>query len=83
NTFGLIKAVSDTIFDMIVTTYHDKPLIFSGATFKTRSANFSETSSEVRSVFTPLDPTFALIGKKPHFSLPDDGRRISPETLPR
>ncbi len=37
NTFGLIKAVSDTIFDMIVTTYHDKPLIFSGATFRERS----------------------------------------------
>ena len=32
NTFGLIKAVSDIIFDMIVTTYHDKPLIFSRAT---------------------------------------------------
>ncbi len=30
NTFGVIKAVSDTIFDMIVTTYHDKPSISSG-----------------------------------------------------
>lgn len=29
NTFGLIKAFSDTIFDIIVTIYHDKPLIFS------------------------------------------------------
>ncbi len=36
NAFGLTKAVSDTIFDMIVTTYHDKPLIFSGATFPER-----------------------------------------------
>ncbi len=24
-----IKAVSDTVLDMIATTYHDKPLIFS------------------------------------------------------
>ncbi len=39
NTFGLIKAVSDTIFDMIVTTYHDKPLILSGATFRERSVS--------------------------------------------
>ena len=31
NTSGLIKAVSNTIFDIIVTTYHDKPLIFSKA----------------------------------------------------
>ncbi len=46
------------------------------------SAKISKTSSEVRSVFTPLDPTLALIGKKPHFSLPDDERRISAETLP-
>ena len=30
---------SDTIFDMIVTTYHDKPLIFSGATFRERSVS--------------------------------------------
>ncbi len=29
NTFGIIKAVSDSIIDMIVSTYHDKPLIFS------------------------------------------------------
>ncbi len=28
NTFGLVKAVSETIYHMIVTTYHDKPLIF-------------------------------------------------------
>ncbi len=26
--FGLIKAVSDTVLDMVVTTYHDKPLIY-------------------------------------------------------
>ncbi len=29
NIFGLIKPVSNTVLDMIVTTYHDKPLIFS------------------------------------------------------
>ncbi len=29
NTFGLINTISDTIFDMIVNTYHDKALIFS------------------------------------------------------
>ncbi len=33
--FGLIKAVSDTV----VTTYHDKPLIFSMATFRERSVS--------------------------------------------
>ena len=27
-TFSLMKTVSDTIFDTIVTTDHDKPLIF-------------------------------------------------------
>ncbi len=32
NTFGLIKAASDTIFEMIVTTYHEKPLVFSRVT---------------------------------------------------
>ncbi len=31
-TFGLIKAVSDTIFDIIVTSYDNKPFIFSRAT---------------------------------------------------
>ncbi len=36
NTFRLIKVVSDTIFNMIVTTYHDKPLICSGGTFWVR-----------------------------------------------
>ena len=28
NTFEFIKAVSDTVFDMINAVYHDKPLIF-------------------------------------------------------
>ncbi len=28
NTFGNIKVLSKTIFDMIVITYHDKTLIF-------------------------------------------------------
>ena len=34
NKFGLIKAVSAIIFEMIVTTYHEEPLIFSRATFR-------------------------------------------------
>ena len=33
NTFEFIKAVSDTVFEMINAVYHDKPLIFIGATF--------------------------------------------------
>ncbi len=33
NTFGLTKAVYETIFDMIVPTNHDKTLIFSSSTF--------------------------------------------------
>ena len=30
--FDLIKAVSDTVFDMLNVVYHDKPLIFIRAT---------------------------------------------------
>ena len=30
-TFKFIKAVSDNVFDMINSVYHDKPLIFIGA----------------------------------------------------
>ena len=33
NAFAFIKAVSDTVLDMINADYHDKPLIFIGATF--------------------------------------------------
>ena len=33
NTFESIKAVSDTVFDMINVVYHDKPLIFTGVLF--------------------------------------------------
>ena len=33
-TFEFIKAVSDTVLDMINTTYHEKPLVFIGATFR-------------------------------------------------
>ena len=32
--FEFIKAVSDTVFDMINTFYHDKPLIFIEAMFQ-------------------------------------------------
>ena len=32
--FELIKAVSDTVLDMMNAVYHDKPLIFIGATFQ-------------------------------------------------
>ena len=34
NTFEFIKAVSDTVWDMINAAYHAKPLIFIGATFR-------------------------------------------------
>ena len=34
NTFGFIKAVSDTELDMINVAYHDKSLIFIGATIR-------------------------------------------------
>ncbi len=44
NTFGLFKAVSDTILYMIVTTYHHKPLRFSGATFRGTERNFGATN---------------------------------------
>ena len=33
-TFGFIKAVPGTVFDMINAVYGDKPLIFIGATFR-------------------------------------------------
>ncbi len=32
NTFGLVKTISDMIFDMIVATFHHEPLIFNRAT---------------------------------------------------
>ena len=34
NTFELIKAVSNTVFDMINAVYHDKTLILSGLRFR-------------------------------------------------
>ena len=34
NTFDFIKAVSDTVFDMINVVYYDKPLIFTRAMFR-------------------------------------------------
>ncbi len=54
NTFGLIKAVSDTIFDMIVTTYHDKPLIFWWATF--------QEGSDEKCGFFPINANVGLRG---------------------
>ena len=36
NTFKLIKAVPDTVFDLIKAVYHDTPFIFIGATFRER-----------------------------------------------
>ena len=32
--FMFIKAISDTVFDIINAVYHDKPLMFIGATFR-------------------------------------------------
>ena len=34
NTFEFIKAVFDTVLDMINVVHYDKPLIFNGATFQ-------------------------------------------------
>ena len=33
-TFKFINSISDTVLDMISAVYHDKPLIFIGATFR-------------------------------------------------
>ncbi len=53
NTLGLIKAVSDTIFDMIVTIYHDKLLTLSRSSLW-GSPSFSYFRIEVCSVFHTL-----------------------------
>ena len=36
NTFELIKAVSDTILDMINVAYHKKPLVFIWEIYRTK-----------------------------------------------
>ena len=42
-----IKAVSDTAFDMINAVYHDKPLMFIGATFREKLASYHLAVNEV------------------------------------
>ena len=42
--FMFIKAVSDTVFDMINSVYHDKPLIFIGATFREKLVSHHQGS---------------------------------------
>ena len=39
-TFEFIKAVSDTVLDMINAAYHDKPLILIRATFREKLVSY-------------------------------------------
>ena len=49
NTFELIKTVSDTVLDMINAAYHDKPLIFIGATFRKKLDSHHQAVNEADS----------------------------------
>ena len=42
NMFEFIKAVSDTVFDMINCAYHDEPLIFDRATFQEKLVSYHQ-----------------------------------------
>ena len=42
NIFAFIKAVSDTVLDMINAVYLDKPLIFIGTTFREKLVSFHQ-----------------------------------------
>ena len=42
-----IKAVSDTVFEMINAVYHDKPLIFIRATFREKLLSYHQAVNEV------------------------------------
>ena len=44
-----IKAVSETVFDMINAAYHDKPLIFIGATFREKLVSHHRAVNEADS----------------------------------
>ena len=44
--FEFIKAVSDTVFDMINAVYHDKPLIFIRAMFREKLISHHQAVSE-------------------------------------
>ena len=52
--FKFIKAVSDTGVDMINVIYHDKPLIFIGATFQEKIVYHHQAVNEALEV-TMLD----------------------------
>ena len=45
NTFKFIKAVSNTVFDMIYAVYHDKLLVFIGATFREKLVSHHQTTN--------------------------------------
>ena len=44
-TFEFIKAVSDTVLDMINAVHHDKPWIFNGATVREKLNSHHQTVS--------------------------------------
>ena len=60
-TFKFIKAVSETVLDSINAIYHDKPLTFTGSTFREKLVFHYQAVNEAG-------------------SLPDDRRRVPPET---
>ncbi len=67
-TFELIKAISDTVIDMVViTAYHDKPFICFRAAFRKGSDSRHRAMRNDKR-------------DESHFSLPYVERRISPET---
>ena len=44
--FECIKAVSDTVFDMIHAVYHDESLMFIGATFQEKLVSHHQAVNE-------------------------------------
>ena len=47
--FKFIKAVSDTVLDMINAVYHDKPLMFIGAVFREKLVSHHQAMNEADS----------------------------------
>ena len=64
--FMFIKAVSDTVFDLIYAVYHDKPLIFIGATFREKLVSHHQVVNMFKLIKAVCDTVFDLINAVHH-----------------
>ena len=65
--FEFIKAVSDTVLDMINVVYLDKPLIFIGATFREKLVSRQRAVNEADSSYEACRLETVALTKESHF----------------